>query len=609
MCIAVLLTCAAPLNAQEGAAWQAGVAKVAITPRQPMWMSGYAARTKPAEGKVHDLWAKALVLQDARGKRCALVTMDLVGIDRGLADALCDDLATKFGLERAGIMLSVSHTHCGPVVGNNLRAMYDLDAVQQQLVTDYTKELRLRMSNLVAEALRGIKPAELSWATGLTTFATNRRNNKEVDVPKLRELGRLQGPVDHEVPVLAVRDPGGKLRAVVFGYACHATVLSFYQWCGDYPGFAQLELEKRHPDATALFFAGCGADQNPLPRRTVELADAYGRQLAEAVHQVLQAPMKSIEPAFANVFARIDLPFAVIPTRDKLLEDTMNKDKYIAGRAKLLLKEFEKTGSLRNSYPYPVQTWQLGRDLTWVALGGEVVVDYSLRLKKELGRIWVSSYANDVMAYIPSLRVLKEGGYEGDTSMIYYGQPSAWGPEIEERIVGAVRQQVMKMRVARQLLSLAPVLQGSVASPSHPARLAASHRWGGMLEPFFLPRRGLIQKPRVGTPTLGELSIRLTPKGPLRGKRALAMRSLAMTALTMMSGFRAQAASRVRPSHWSESTQFSPNLPSGQKSDTHRSGSRTRANRDQAPLPVQACSRPRPLRPRRWARLRRRCRR
>src|SRR5262249_35203995 len=115
---------------------------------------------------------------------------------------------------------------------------------------------------------------------------------------------------------------------------------------------------------------------------------------------------------------------------------------------RLLLHRIEKDGSLSGTYPYPVQTWRLGDDLTWVALGGEVVVDYSLRLKRELGRdaTWVAGYTNDVMAYIPSLCVLKEGGYEGATAMIYYGQPTVWSPRVEESIVAAVREQVEKLR-------------------------------------------------------------------------------------------------------------------------------------------------------------------
>ncbi len=439
------LPSAAPLAAQEKS-WQAGVAKIAITPAQSMWMSGYGARNKPSEGKLHELWAKAIILQDAAGKRCVLVTMDLVGIDRAFSDEVCADLKKRFSFERSEIMLSCSHTHCGPVVGKNLIAMYSFDDKQHDLDKTYTKDLHRQLVELVGAALKTMKPAQVSWGNGFTTFATNRRNNKEADVPKLRELGRLKGPVDHEVPVLCVREPDGKVRAIVFGYACHATVLSFYQWCGDYPGFAQLELEKRYPGATALFFAGCGADQNPLPRRSVDLAEAYGKQVAEAVEAVIRGPMASVNPILKTTYAAIDLPFGELPTREKIVQDTMSKNPYIVSRAKMLLKDLEKNGTLKQAYPYPVQTWQLGNDLTWIALGGEVVVDYALRLKKELGRVWVTGYANDVMAYIPSLRVLKEGGYEGDTSMIYYGLPCAWGPRVEELIIGAVKGQVAAVR-------------------------------------------------------------------------------------------------------------------------------------------------------------------
>ncbi len=446
--LSFIIALVGPAPAQDAKSWRVGVAKTVITPKQAMWMSGYGARNKPSEGKLHDLWAKAIVLQDAKGARCALVTMDLVGIDRELSEGVLADVQKRHGLLREQVMLSVSHTHCGPVVGKNLIAMYSFDDKQHQLVIDYTKALHTQLVDLVGDAIKDLKPAQVSWNTGKTTFATNRRNNKEADVPKLREMGVLKGPVNHDVPVLCVRDPEGKVRAVVFGYACHATVLSFYQWCGDYPGFAQLMLEKSYPGATALFFAGCGADQNPLPRRTVDLAVAYGEQLADAVEQVVRKPMKPLAPLVRATDARIDVPFGDMPTREKVVLDTMSKNTYIASRAKMLLKEIEKHGSLKQTYPYPVQTWRLGEgdDLTWISLGGEVVVDYSLRLKKELGKVWVTGYANDVMAYIPSLRVLKEGGYEGESSMIYYGLPTIWGPRIEELIIAETHRQVAKVR-------------------------------------------------------------------------------------------------------------------------------------------------------------------
>jgi hypothetical protein len=447
VCLGLLATCP-PAAAQGGGDWKAGAAKRNITPRELMWMSGYAARTKPAEGKLTDLWAKALALEDPAGRRAVLVTLDLVGIERALAVEVCAELKARYGLPREAVILSVSHTHTGPVVRNNLNAMYDLEAKQQGYVKDYAKTLHTNIIQVVGEALGKLAPARLSWGTGKATFAVNRRNNKESDVPKLRAAGRLKGPVDHDVPVLAVRDPEGALRAVVFGYACHATVLSFNRWSGDYPGFAQAELEKAHPGAVALFWAGCGGDQNPLPRRTVALAEEYGRRLAQAVDDILGAPMAPISGRLGQSYAEIDLPFAELPTREQLVKDTLSKQKYVARRAQLLLEQMKGKESLRGTYPYPVQAWQLGDGPTLLALGGEVVVDYALRLKKELGpgKTWVMGYANDVMAYIPSLRVLKEGGYEGGGAMLYYGLPTVWGPRVEELIVAAAHVQAQRAR-------------------------------------------------------------------------------------------------------------------------------------------------------------------
>jgi Neutral/alkaline non-lysosomal ceramidase, N-terminal len=426
----------AALASQEPT-WKAGAAKIIITPEKYMWMSGYGARDKPASGKLTELWAKALVLEDAKGHQAVLVTLDLVGIGRELSVSVCKRIEEKYHLPREAIILSCSHTHSGPVVGDNLRAMYFLDDVQQRLVDEYTSQLQDKIVQVVGEAIKNRQPAKLSRGIGTAGFAVNRRNNKEADVPVLIEKGMLKGPVDHDVPVLAVRDLKDKLTAVAFGYACHATVLPFYDWCGDYPGYAQIELEKAHDGAIALFWAGCGADQNPLPRRKVELAKEYGKQLAAGVEKLLTGEMKPIAASWTGAYREVALPFHEIPNRERLVEDSMSKNKYEASRAKLLLKQLESKGSLRGDYQYPIQAWRVGDDLTWVTLGGEVVVDYALRLKKELspGKTWVMGYANDVMAYIPSLRVLKEGGYEGGGAMVYYGLPSIWGTRVEELIV------------------------------------------------------------------------------------------------------------------------------------------------------------------------------
>jgi len=102
------------------------------------------------------------------------------------------------------------------------------------------------------------------------------------------------------------------------------------------------------------------------------------------------------------------------------------------------LRELDSGHALRSSYPYCIQLWRIGNQ-TLVALGGEVVVDYAITLKRMLGReTFVFGFSNDLMSYIPSLRVLKEGGYEGDTSQLEYGMPAKWAEDVESRILGTV---------------------------------------------------------------------------------------------------------------------------------------------------------------------------
>jgi hypothetical protein len=440
------------LDGPAWAGWRAGMSREAITPKEPMWMAGYAARKHPSEGVEHDLWAKTLALQDPAGKTAVLVTLDVCGISRDLSDRIKGAIEARHGLKREQMVLACSHTHCGPVVGNNLITMYPLDDAQRARIADYTRFLEGAVENAVDRALRHLEDVSLSWETGRCDFAVNRRNNKEKDVPGLRERLSLAGPVDHDVPVLRLRSAEGKVRAIVFSYACHCTVLDYYKLCGDYAGFAQIDLERRFPGSQAMFVAGCGGDQNPIPRRSLKLASDYGDQLAASVSRVVEAPMRSIDGPLRTAYQEIDLAFAALPSREQISKDATSSDFSIASRAKHLLRKLETQGKLAADYPYPVCAWGLD-DLSWVFLGGEVTVDYALRIKRNAGgsHTWVAAYCNDVMAYIPSLRVLKEGGYEGATSMIYYALPTIWSERVEEDIVAAVGRvlaAIAPMRIA-----------------------------------------------------------------------------------------------------------------------------------------------------------------
>ncbi len=435
------LSVPAALHAES---WKAGVARVKITPEQFMWMAGYAARTTPAEGTHADLWVRTLVLEGPGGNRGVLISLDLIGIDRRLSQSLCESLERRFSLRRAQVALCCSHTHTGPVVGKCLEPLHyrQLDQQQRQLVDQYEKQLTGHVSKCVAAAIDDLQPCSLAWGSGVATFAVNRRNNPAAEVVKRRAEHALIGPFDHDVPVLSVRGERGKLRAILFGYACHATTLSDASWSGDYPGFAAAELESRNDECTALFWAGCGADQNPLPRRKLELAKEYGHQLADAVARVMAGEMSPITGPLEVSYREVPLALDSLPSRAELKEASNSSNKYLRARAEMLLEQIARDGSLAQDYPYPVGVWKLGSQVEMVFLGGEVVVDFANRLKTELHgrRTWVAGYTNDVMAYIPSERVLREGGYEGGGAMVYYGLPASWAAGVEQTIIDAVER-------------------------------------------------------------------------------------------------------------------------------------------------------------------------
>ena len=428
-------TCGLTVHAAEAlndaSVWQAGVSRVVITPPEFIWMSGYGGRAHPAEGKVHDLYARATAIRDARGETVVFVATDLVGVPKVMATAVAAAAAKKHGLPRRSLMIACSHTHCGPALDDRLSYMLDMKESDWQQIREYQVWLTQKVTDAVDLAIADLKPARLSTGSGVCRFAANRRTPKGI------------GPYDHQVPVLKIESPDGlRLRGVVFGYACHNTTLGFYEWCGDYSGFAQLYLEDRHPDSVAMFFTGGGADQNPLPRRTIELAEKYGRMLAVSVNDVLDEPMQQVTGELAASFEEVELEFHQLPTKDQLQANLKSSSRYEQARAKLLLSEWERDGSLPKTWPYPIQVWKLGKEINWVALGGELVVDYQIRVKRELGKssTWVTGYANDVMAYIPSERVLEEGGYEGDSSMIVYQLPSKWKAGLEDQIVSTVHR-------------------------------------------------------------------------------------------------------------------------------------------------------------------------
>ncbi len=425
-------------------AMKAGAARIDITPEGPIWMSGYAARNKPSEGVLTPLWAKALALEDSRGARAVIVTTDLIGLPMDLTDVVAARAMELYKLERAGLVFNASHTHTGPVVRGNLSVMESQQSPHREALAAYRKALEQKLVGVIGAALADLAPAELAFDYGEARFGVNRRQFTEKGVV----IGvNPDGPTDPRVPVLRVTAPSGKVRAILFGYACHNTTLTaeFYQLSGDFAGYAQAEIERQFPGAVALFVQLCGGDQNPNPRSRLEFAEQHGRTLAAEVARVARGEMRPAGGRLRAAYQLAALPFAP-HTREQFEQDLKDANVFRQRRAALMLKLYDERREPR-LLQYPVQAIRLERGFTLIALGGEVVVDYALWAYRTWPRerLMVAGYSNDVACYIPSARVLREGGYEAVDSMIYYGQPGPFTEEAEARIQESVRQVMRRV--------------------------------------------------------------------------------------------------------------------------------------------------------------------
>ena len=446
LALTLLLLLIASPPAEAG--WKAGLAKSDLTPRADVWLAGYGSRRVATE-IIHPLWMKALALDDGKGHRVVLITSDFQGVPKGMSDRVFQQVKQKYRLERHQVMYTFSHNHCGPRLGEDLIDYYPVEEAQEELVRRYTDKMVTVSVELIGRALADLKPATIHTTAGRSTFGVNRRNNREADVPALLAAGKeLVGPVDHTVPVMTVTGKDNTLRAILFGYACHPTTLSFTKWCGDYPGFAQVEIEKKHPGALAMFVNTCGGDQNPLPRRKIELCRKYGHMLAVGVEEALaKKPLRPVAPGLKTAFEYVPLAYQKLVTREMLTKAQKSNNSIERRWATRLLGKLDNGAKFSPTYPYPIHAWRLGKDTLMIGMGAETVVDFALRFKNEFGqRTWVCGYADDMISYIPSRRVWEEGGYEGGARLYEYGRPAyRWAGDVEKRIAASVHKLVKQV--------------------------------------------------------------------------------------------------------------------------------------------------------------------
>jgi len=433
-------------------AWKAGAAAIAITPERPLLLEGYVP-AKIASGKIHDVYVKALALQDPEGGRAVIVTADLSGYDYGFTAGIAKEIERKHGLSRERVLFNASHTHSGPAIyPGELQLLCGYPPEEVKKVDEYISWARERFIRVIGEAISGMRPAIVSFSSASPApFAMSRRYPTEKGIVYRSTPGGQYagGTRDDTVPVLKAAAPDGAMIAVLFGYACHPITLSGDKFCGDYPGFAQQYLQEMYPGAVAMFMQGCGGQLVPNARFQVEYAMGHGRTIADAVKKALDGTQTQVTGPLRCAYAEPPLEFEAAPDRAALAEQAKSKDVILSLKAQYLLDKLNRNGKIDTTIPCPLQAIRFGKELLMVGISGETAAEYAVTVKTENQSqfTWVAGYCNYVYAYLPTWQILREGGYEGRDAIRYSPFPGPFKEDVETRVLPGVREVVKRVGI------------------------------------------------------------------------------------------------------------------------------------------------------------------
>jgi len=442
--------------------WRAGAAKTDITPIEPVRLSGYGNRTESTREVDDRLFVRAMAFQHADQPISIIVSIDAIGLSATLTDRICTQISERFKIGRNQLVLCTTHSHTAPQLEDVLTNLLSTPLSDQERThsIDYSKRVVDSVLQVAGKAMQGMQPATLGFGTGRAEFAINRRVLKDNVWSGFGTVA--DGPVDRTVRVIHAKRLDGSTLAVAYQYACHCTSISpaLNRISADWAGLSATKIEESlradsSQDAIALPIIGCGADANPNPRGTYENAVDHAHEMAAAVQTICNGKLADLPPIKSQTFQFIALA-PERPTRDQL--KTLSESKSVTERnfAVSMLDTLKRKGRIPETYPAPVHLWNFGDSLAWVFMGGEVVVDYQMRLEKELSQfqnVWVAGYTDDVFAYVASERLRNEGGYEVDASMLYYNQPGRWVSGTEDVLVTRILEMARQKRPQDQPMS------------------------------------------------------------------------------------------------------------------------------------------------------------
>jgi len=434
---------------------KAGFATAKITPPVGTALSGFGDRdfdSAGAKGVHDDLYARALYL--SQGEREALIMgFDLLFFSRQESDRIKAAIGNKIGLAPHEILLNTSHTHTGPKVGNWYYTESD------PFYLDRLEEITIK----AAEEAKQSSQRVTLWA-GETRTRVPLSRRKPLADGTVAFAPNPDGPVYDFLPFVVFRSRDEVPICLLFSVACHPSTIKGDERANfisaDFPGAAAAKIGQFPGKPAALFLQGAGGDAkasvigrdlDQWRGGTWEDVAAVGRMIASEIQSAILQGLREVKPLLNMALVEMKLPLAAPPAREALTSLLESPESRAEGApVDLLVRRMwaeeqiallDRGFGLRTEVPVLVQGMQLGRGLRIIGVEGELVAELGSLIRDFYGSgiTFPLGYSNGAQMYLPTSRMIREGGYEVE-SFWEYRQPAPLAEGVEGHFLKALEE-------------------------------------------------------------------------------------------------------------------------------------------------------------------------
>lgn len=434
------------------------IAKDVITPDQPVFQGGFAARTQKSTGVNDDVFVKTILLQ--ADKSMLIITLDVTGGDRSFVHGIKNILNEKFDLKADEILINFSHSHASVKLTGEDQELrngyYSID--QEQYINDqwmmansadirYYNQVKDKIVHLVAHCFEHAEEGTLQWTKGSSSISVSRRLMTEEGI---KWAPNYDADIDRDLFVLKLENAKGELKGILFSHGCHPTCMGpQYLISAEFVGHACRLLEGAYEGTTAAFMQGCaaeikpmkGADGDRFKQCTIQEMQGAGVDFADEVKHVLETgafkPVKAhFRTQLLNTRLLVD-PLSLPEYEEMLQEETREVYRKFIRRSMRVINE----GNAKDDLHIYIMIWELDEETQIIALEGEISTQYSLMIKKLFPdkTTIVLGYSNGLPTYIPTRQILQERGYEAEAYKMNRLR-GPFVPEIEDIIIGQIAE-------------------------------------------------------------------------------------------------------------------------------------------------------------------------